>query len=490
METGFCVYPVQPCSHRGLSMRKTKIVATIGPASATEKTIEAMILKGVDVVRLNFSHSTHEDHGAKINIIRRISAKLHKPIAILQDLGGPKIRIGAVPDPGVMLQPGNNFVLTSRNIPGDEQGVSVSYQNLPQEVKIGDRLLLADGLMELAVIAADGTDITCRIITGGLLTSHKGINLPTGTIRAPSLTDKDREDLLFGLKKDVDYVALSFVKTAADIRDVKDLIRREKKDIPVIAKIEKHEALENLDAIMAVADGIMVARGDLGVEIPPEEVPLIQKMIIRKANAAGKPVITATQMLRSMTTAPRPTRAEAADVVNAILDGTDAIMLSEETATGSFPLESVDFMHRLATAAEAGFSFDRYLALTPDKTVSASVAQASCVLAAHLDAKAIVAHTQSGMTAKHISRFRPRQPIIALSANKNTIQKLTLFWGCLPQLIDPPKDTDDMIEKSAQYAKATGIVSAGDLVVITMGHPMGSTGTTNMLRVKIIDAKV
>ena len=268
-------------------MRKTKIVATIGPACETEDIIAALIEKGMDVARLNFSHATHRDHGKKIRLIRRISAKLNRPVSILQDLAGPKIRIGNIAEPGIILEPGKDFVLTSRQIMGNQDEVSVSYLNLPQEVKPGDRLLLADGLMELVVRATDGQDITCQVVTGGLLTSHKGINLPTGTMSLPSLTEKDRKDLLFGLENDVDYVALSFVKTAADIVLVKDMIHARGKDTPVIAKIEKHEAIENLDAIIAVADGIMVARGDLGVEIPPEQVPLIQKMIIQKAKLPG-----------------------------------------------------------------------------------------------------------------------------------------------------------------------------------------------------------
>jgi len=468
------------------TMRRTKIVATIGPSSSGETVIEAMIDKGMDVARLNFSHGTHKDHEEKIKLIRHISAKVKRPIAILQDLAGPKIRVGTIPDPGIMLEAGEIFILTGRKLQGSKKLVSVSYANLPKEVKPGDRLLLADGMMELVVNETDGTNITCRVITGGMLTSQKGINLPTGTISAPSLTDKDRKDLLFGLKHNVDYIALSFVKKGGDITALKDLIRERGKDVSVIAKIEKHEAVENLDAIIAASDGIMVARGDLGVEIPPEEVPLIQKMIIQKSNAAGKPVITATQMLRSMTVSPRPTRAEAADVANAVLDGTDAVMLSEETATGVYPVEAISFMHRLADAAEAGFPYENYLRLPPGKDISESVAQASCALAAHLDAKAIVVHTQSGMTARHISRFRPRQPIIALSSKKETTQRLVLFWGCLPRLIDEPKDTDAMIEKAAQSAIETGLASAGDLVVITMGHPIGTTGATNMLRVKTL----
>jgi pyruvate kinase len=467
-------------------MRETKIIATIGPSSDKETTIKAMIDKGMDVARLNFSHGSHRDHEKRIRLIRRLSAEMKRPIAILQDLAGPKIRLGYIPDPGIILQPGEIFILTGRKLQGSKKMVSVSYANLPKEVKPGDRLMLADGTVELAALESDGSNIICRVINGGTLTSHKGVNLPTGTISAPSLTDKDKKDLLFVLRHNLDYIALSFVKSGADITELKDLIGKNGKDACVIAKVEKHEALENLNDIIVASDGIMVARGDLGVEIPPEEVPLIQKMIIQKANAAGKPVITATQMLRSMTGAPRPTRAEAADVANAVLDGTDAVMLSEETATGAYPVEAVDFMHRLSAAAETGFPYENYLRLPPGKNISESVAQASCALAAHLDAKAIVVHTKSGMTARHISRFRPRQPIIALSSEKKTIQRLVLYRGCLPSLIDEPNDTDSMIEKAAQSAIITGAASAGEIVVIVMGHPIGTTGATNMLRVKIL----
>jgi len=465
-------------------VRKTKIVCTIGPASGTPDIIEAMIKDGMNVARLNFSHGTHDDHKEKIQMIRDISAKLGRPVAILQDLAGPKIRIGSIPDPGVLLEPGQDFILTSHNVEGSREMVSLSYPDLPEEVKAGDRLLLSDGLIELIVVRASAGDIYCKVITGGLLTSHKGINLPTGTTHAPFLTDKDRQDLFSGLEQDVDYIALSFVKTGDDIRMVKNIIREKGAATPVIAKIEKHEALLHLEDIVAVSDGIMVARGDLGVEIPLEEVPLIQKKLIRTANAYGKPVITATQMLRSMVNTPRPTRAEAADVVNAVLDGTDAVMLSEETATGSYPLEAVRVMDRLATIAETGFPYELFLRSTPRKDIPESVAHASCVLADHLDVRAIVAHTQTGLTARHISRFRPRQPIIALSPRAKTVQRLTLFWGCLPRLIKDPYDTDDMIEKAAQSALETGEVSAGDTIVVTMGHPLSVTGTTNMIRVK------
>jgi pyruvate kinase len=467
-------------------MRKTKIVCTIGPSSSTADVIEAMITSGMNVARLNFSHGNQSDHEEKIKIIRDTARKLGSTVAILQDLAGPKIRVGFISDPGALLEPGQDFILTGLQIEGNSNRVSVSYPNLPGEVKEGDRLLLADGLMELVVVNASETEIKCRVITGGILTSHKGINLTTGTIHAPSLTEKDQHDLIFGLEHDVDYIALSFVKTADDIRMIKEIISKNGKEVPVIAKIEKHEALERLDEIIEISDGIMVARGDLGVEMPPEDVPLIQKSIIQKANYAGKPVITATQMLRSMVSSPRPTRAEAADVANAVLDGSDAVMLSEETASGSYPVEAVRFMNRIATKAETGFPYEKFLHLTPRKEISPSVAHASCVLADHLNAAAIVAHTRSGRTAEYISRFRPRQPIIALSQDEKTLRKLSLFWGCLPCLTAEPQSTDDMIANAARSALATGAVSAGDILVITLGHPdpVWKSGIANMIRVK------
>jgi len=443
-----------------------------------------MIKGGMNVARLNFSHGNHREHKEKIRIIRSVSDELDHPVAILQDLAGPKIRVGVLPEPGVRLEAGQTFTLTSQNVEGTRDRVSVSYPSLPEEVEPGDRILLSDGSIELVVQGKSQFEVSCQVVTGGLLTSHKGLNLPTGTIKAPAFTDADREDLLFGVKNGVDFVALSFVRTAEDILRAKEVIHQRKEDIPVIAKIERHEALDYIDEIIGAADGIMVARGDLGVEIPLEDVPVIQKMLIHKANASGKPVITATQMLRSMVNSPRPTRAEAADVANAVLDGTDAVMLSEETATGAYPVQAVQLMARIIRSAENIFSHERYLQLMPRKEIPDSVAHAACVLANHLDASAIVAPTRSGKTAMHISRFRPQQPIIALSPNGNVVRRLTLFWGCLPHLVPEPTDTDDMIESSAQLVLKTGYVSKGDLVVMTAGHPVGAAGTTNMVRVK------
>ena len=468
----------------GITIPKTKIVCTIGPASETPETIRELIANGMRIARLNFSHGTHSGHGKKIHTIRKIAEDLGKPVAILQDLGGPKIRVGHIPDPGVRIEPGQDIILTTQTVEGSKQRISVSYALLNEEVKAGDRILLADGFLELRVRSANGSEIHCKVITGGVLTSHKGINLPTGTIRMPSMTDKDREDLHFGLGHDVDYIALSFVRSAADIRNLKEIIHQGNKDTPVIAKIEKHEAIECYEDILDAADAIMVARGDLGVEIPLEEVPGIQKRLIQRANASGKPVIIATQMLRSMVDSPRPTRAEASDVANAVLDGTDAVMLSEETATGNYPVQAVRYMVRIVADAEKTVPHDRYLKMVPEKDISDAVSYAVCVLTDHLDAAAILAPTKSGRTAALLSRFRPKQPIIAYTPDPATMRRLCLFRGIYPRMIYDPKDTDDVIEIVTKRSVEAGDLSGGDLAVITAGQPVWVAGMTNMIRVK------
>jgi len=465
-------------------MPKTKIICTIGPASSSPETIRALIQSGMSVARLNFSHGSHADHADKIRLIRDIASELKRPVAILQDLCGPKIRVGKIPDPGIQLNPGETFILTSDDVPGDNGRVSVSYRGLPADVKIDDRLLLADGMMELKVVHSAGSDITTRVIIGGRLTSHKGVNLPTGSMQIEALTHKDRADLAFGLAHDVDYVALSFVRFVEDIHEIKALIAEQGRQTPVIAKIEKHEALDHIDDLVDAADAIMVARGDLGVEIPLENVPNIQKMIINKANRRGRPVIIATQMLRSMVDAPRPTRAEAADVANGVLDGADAVMLSEETAIGRYPVEAVRFMAKIARAAEERFPYHRYLQRIQDLDISQSVAAAACNLADNLNAAAIVATTRSGATARHVARFRPRGRIIALSPSEKTVRRLAMCWGCLPCYLSLTDDTDEMIEKAAASVLETGHVQTGDVVVITAGRPLYAAGTTNMLWVK------
>jgi pyruvate kinase len=469
-----------------MNLPKTKIVCTIGPASSSPEVMAALIENGMSVARLNFSHGTHQDHGRMIRLIRETSKKLGRPVAVLQDLCGPKIRVGEIPGPGIQLASGQTLILTNMQEAALENRVPVSYGDLPSQVKVGDRILLADGLMELSVEHTSQNDIVCRVITGGVLTSHKGVNLPSSTLDIPSMTEKDRRDLLFGLEAGVDYVALSFVRSAADIHAIKKIILRQNKDTPVIAKIEKHEALANVDAILAAADGVMVARGDLGVEVPLETVPNIQKMLVRKANAIGKPVIIATQMLRSMVDAPRPTRAEAADVANGVMDGADAVMLSEETASGRYPVEAVHYMALIAQSAEQQYPHAFYLKMPPQKGTAESVASAACMLAKNLDAAAIVATTRSGSTAAQIARFRPQQPIIALSPDMGAVHRLALYWGCIPTFLDNIEDTDEMVEKATIAVLDKGHVRKGEKVVITAGRPIWAAGTTNMLWVKTL----
>jgi pyruvate kinase len=470
-----------------LPMPKTKIVCTIGPASERPETLRELIQEGMNVARLNFSHGTHSEHKEKITRLRELSRELKRPVAILQDLCGPKIRVGTIPAPGLELKPGQSLILTTEQIVAEGNKVHVSYENLPNDVRVGDRLLLADGLMDIVVRKTWGKEVYCDVITGGVLTSNKGINMPTGTLKAPSLTEKDKADLVFGLGCDVDYVALSFVRSAADIEAIKAIIKAHDKETPVIAKIEKHEAVENIDEILKVTDGLMVARGDLGVEIPLERVPYTQKMLVRKANQAGKPVIIATQMLRSMVESPRPTRAEAADVANGVLDGADAIMLSEETASGDYPVLAVKFMARIADSAEAHFPHQKYLAMLKASSVSKSVAHAACTLAEQLDAAAIVATTRSGATAKHISCFRPRAPIVALSPDLKAVRELCLYWGCLPSFQAVKDDNDELIDTAPRMALETEHVSAGDRVVITAGRStMWNKGTTDLVWVTTV----
>jgi pyruvate kinase len=469
-----------------MALPKTKIVCTIGPASNTYEKVCRMIEEGMSVARLNFSHGSHNDHAAMIKVIRSASKQKGRPVAILQDLCGPKIRVGEIPGDGILLTVGEQLILTTDGLPAQENRIPVSMGDMPNQVKAGDRILLADGFMELLVERLSTTDVICRVITGGVLTSHKGINLPTRSLDIPSLTEKDRRDLIFGLEMGVDFAALSFVRTANDIHMMKKIVHRQNKQIPVIAKFEKHEALENVDAIMAAADGVMVARGDLGVEIPLEMVPNIQKRLVRKANALGKPVIIATQMLRSMVASSRPTRAEAADVANAVLDGADAIMLSEETAIGQHPVEAVQYMASIALSAEQKYPYKKYLKVMPKKSTAESVSYAAVILAKNLAANAIIATTRSGSTAAHISRFRPKQPIIALSPDQDSVRRLSLHWGISPFFLAEIEDTDEMVEKAAAAALEQGHVHRGQQMVITAGRPIWETGTTNMLWVKEI----
>jgi pyruvate kinase len=469
--------------------RKTKIVCTIGPASESPQILEALIQVGMDVARLNFSHGTHEEHLGKIKTIRQIADRLRRPVAILQDLGGPKIRIGMMKEGGGELKRGKEFCLTNQVVMGDETQATVTYPALPSEVKPGDRILLADGMIELQVLESNGKTIRCHVVVGGVLTSHKGMNFPTGTIRALAFTEKDREDLLFGIQEGVDLVALSYVGKAADLEEAKRLLKKASADIPVIAKMERKEALENMDEIISNADGIMVARGDLGIETPIEKIPNVQKRLIRKTNALGKPVITATQMLRSMVDHTQPTRAEVTDVVNAIYDGTDAIMLSEETASGQFPVEAFRMMARIAQSAEEEFPHPLFLRKETDEgmNVQQAITYAASLLAEEVGAKVIVTPTESGSTARWVSKLRPRQPILALSRHISTVKELNLCWGVTPVLVSDWKDTDEMLERSKRMPKELGMASKGEKIVIIAGVPISIPGTTNLIKVEIVE---
>jgi pyruvate kinase len=471
-------------------MIRTKIVATIGPATRDPAVLRQLIESGLNVARLNFSHGRHEEHAAVVADLRRIGDEVGRPVAILQDLAGPKIRTGPLATETVDLETGGTIVLTARDVPGDAREIGLTYSGLPGCVTAGDRLLLADGALELRVEDVDGTDIRCTVINGGELRAHKGINLPDGTVDAPILSEKDRRDLTFGLAQGVDYVALSFVRTADDVRQVRRFVAEtsagDAARTPLIAKIEKHEALANIDAILAEVDGLMVARGDLGVEIPVERVPGVQKLLIRRANRAGKPVITATQMLRSMVESPRPTRAEVTDVANAILDGTDAVMLSEETAIGDHPVAAVQMMTAVAADIEAAFPHDEWkwkIGQREGMTYEEAVAHAACNMADDIAATAIVTCTQSGSTTRQVAKYRPRQRLLAMTPDAVTYRRLALVWGAEPLPIEPSDDLEAIEGAALDCALARGHVQEGEPVVLTAGMPFHVRGTTNLIKV-------
>lgn len=469
-------------------MSRTRVVCTIGPATSSPESILALAGAGMDVARLNFSHGTHENHASAARAVRRAAEAVRRPIAVLQDLAGPKVRTGTVVKGGAVLESGQPFVLTSRAVEGGRESVSVTYAGLPGDVERGDVLMLADGAIELVVESVSRDDIVCRVVTGGRLTSHKGINLPSRTLNVPSLTEKDQADLAFGVKMGVDAVAVSFVRSAADIILVRETLERLGSRVPIIAKIEKHEAVENLAEIIATVDGVMVARGDLGVEIPLESVPLVQKRIIAEANRAAKPVITATQMLMSMERSPRPTRAEVTDVANAVLDGTDAVMLSEETAIGAYPVESVETIRRIADAAEGSGLMDAVVRRgqeTAPTSADESVALAACRMASDLGAKAIVTFTYSGSTARLVAKHRPREVILAPTPRSETMHALAFVWGVTPVLsMSESLATAEEIEREAvQAAREHAGLGEGEKIIITAGLPLYVPGTTNLIKV-------
>ncbi|GHO95962.1 pyruvate kinase [Reticulibacter mediterranei] len=477
-------------------MRRTKIVCTIGPATNSEERIEALIRAGMNVARLNFSHGRQEEHATVIERVRSISTRLGCPIAILQDLQGPKIRVGSLQD-GKPLQliDQTEVIITSRPVAGNSQTIPTTYKQLPQDVKPGDRILLDDGLMELRVLSADESDVHCLVIHGGLLKEHKGINLPGVAVSTPALTEKDRDDLRFGIMHGVDYIALSFVRRPEDVIAARELIHEyqveyqgnnKQANIPLIVKLEKPEAVARLDDVLKVADGIMVARGDLGVEMSLEKVPLIQKRVIARCNELGLPVITATQMLESMITNSRPTRAEVNDVSNAILDGTDAIMLSAETATGAYPIEAVQMMARIALETEAGDRTAQQPECQP-LTQTRAVSHAARALAEEASVKAIIVLTRSGNSACLISKDRPRTPIIAYTPSERVYRQLALWWGVWPYCIELKGTTEDLIETVERRLLEDKIVSHGENVVIMGGMPVASRARTNFVKLHHVD---
>ena len=448
--------------------------------------LDRLLSAGMNVARLNFSHGTHDEHAAAIRALRQASLRQQRPLAILADLQGPKIRTGTLAGGGpIRLEAGKQFVITTAKVPGDAERVSTTFTGLPRDVRRGDRILLADGLIELRVIAVRGRDVVTRVINGGEMGEHKGINLPGVKLKVASITPKDREDLMFALQAGANYVAVSFVRTAADVLSAKALIRRAGRDTPVIAKLEKPEAIDNLEEILRAADGVMVARGDLGVELAPEQVPVLQKRIITLACDLRVPVITATQMLESMTEHPRPTRAEASDVANAIFDGTDAVMLSAETASGCYPLETVRMMDRIVREAEAHMPS----VLRPHPatlSVGETICEAICNAAAVFRMKVIAVFTESGSTAQLISKYRPPCPIIAFSPNQETRRRLNLLWGVLPRTIGGTRNIDELSAVAASRLLEERLVARGDVVGIVAGTPFGIRGSTNFMKLHTV----
>ena len=469
---------------------RAKIVATIGPASLAPGILDQLIGAGMDVARLNLAHSDHTILAADIKAVREASKRCGRSIAILADLTGPKIRTGPLMDHSVELVRGEEISLTTKATPGSEKLISVNYSDLPKDVELGQRLLVADGLIELIATKIENDKVVCLVETGGTLHEHQGINLPKARISTPTITEKDRDDLKFCMSQGVDIIALSFVRSARDIIELKALIKAAGKRCPVVAKIEKHEAVGELDDIIDVADGVMIARGDLGVELPTEEVPVLQKRIVARAQKAGKASIIATQMLESMIRSPRPTRAEASDVANAVFDGADAVMLSGETAIGKHPVASVVTMAKIAERAEASIDYDRELRSRSHwstETVSGAISYATCQLASLLPARAIITSTESGRTAKEVSRYRPKARIVAISPNEETACQLMLWWGVHPVLTNMSDNIDDMLHTALDETKKTGLVDRGDRVVVTAGTLVNVPGTTNLIKVETIE---
>jgi pyruvate kinase len=469
------------------SLRRTKIVATIGPATSSPEVLKQLIQAGATTLRLNFSHGTHDDHLANIRLIRQISFELNQPVGILQDLQGPKIRLGKFADGSIVVKNGDPFTLTSKIIPGTQTISSVTYETLADEVPVGSTILLDDGKVEMIVTGVDqvASELHCKVVVGGPLSNSKGVNFPGVYLSIKALTDKDRIDLMFGLDQGVDWVALSFVRNPADILEIKELIANAGKEVPVIAKIEKHEAIEQMEEILALCDGVMVARGDLGVEMPAEQVPRIQKQLIATANRMGIPIITATQMLDSMVNNPRGTRAEISDVANAILDGTDAVMLSNETAVGIYPIEAVETMARIALETEKEELSRRWE--DNKRSIPNAISEAVGNIAEQLGAAAIIPFTKTGATARSVSKFRPSKPILAVTPHVDVARRLQLVWGVQPMLLLDLDNISDNFQAAINMARTSNLLQEGDLVVITSGT-QGVAGSTDLIKVEVVTA--
>ena len=473
--------------------KKTKIVCTLGPASQSEETLTKLIENGLNVCRFNFSHGSHEEHKERMDIVKKVRDELKKPVAILLDTKGPEIRTGNFADPEVFLEEGSKFIITMADVIGNKEMCTVSYKGLAEDVVEGDTILIDDGLVGLKVENVVGEEIHCVVENSGIVKNHKGVNVPGVKINLPALTPKDISDIEFGITQGIDFIAASFVRKASDVLAIREVLENNNAtDIQIISKIENQEGVDNLDEILQVSDGLMVARGDLGVEIPTEDIPIVQKQMIKKCNALGKPVITATQMLDSMIRNPRPTRAEVTDVANAIYDGTDAIMLSGETAAGKYPVEAVKVMAAIAKRIEETLDYDTILRSKGlnNTNVTDAISYATCTTAKSLTASGIVTSTSSGYTARMVSKFRPKTPIIAATPNERTSRQLSLSWGVYTVMCEQAENTDDLIDNSIEASKNEGYIHEGELVVITTGVPTGVSGTTNLIKVQVISEEI
>lgn len=471
-------------------MKKTKIVCTIGPSSDSYEVLNALVNQGMNVARLNFSHGTHPEHKKRIDTIKKLRDDIDEPIAIMLDTKGPEIRIKTFKDGMIRIEQGQDFTLTSEDVEGDETKVSVTYKDITKDLKADDRVLIDDGLVEFTVISVDEKNVYMKAVNSGELSDRKGVNLPSVKVNLPTLTEKDIEDLIFGIENDVDFIAASFIRSAKDVLEIRKILESNGgDDIKIISKIENLEGVQNIDEIIDVSDGIMVARGDMGVELDEEDIPLVQKDIIRKCNLKGKFVITATQMLDSMIRNPRPTRAEVTDVANAILDGSSAIMLSGETAAGNYPVKSCEMMRKIAVKIEDSLDYKIIVDSTNDEheiNITNSIAKATREAALDLDAKVIIAATTSGLTARNISKFKPKSPIIAATTNEKVRRQLAIEWGVYPIRATLASSIDDLFYESINILKNIKFVKEGELVILTAGMPLGKAGSTNIMMVKTV----